>query len=151
MATTIHKLQYPPSAILFRPLNGCAVQLQGLPHGTVPIFPQTKSFTIGPLSVKCTQFPITPAYAFTDYKAQGQTMDHVLIDLAKPPTGALSPFSAYVALSRGRGRGGIRLLRGFDHRLFTTHPSENLRREDDRLDTLERTTMERYLARELTL
>ena len=98
-ATTIHKLQYPPSAILFHPLNGCAVQLQGLPPGTVPIFPQTKLFTIGSLLVKHTQFLITPAYTFTDYKAQGQTMDNVLINLAKPPTGALSPFSAYVTLS----------------------------------------------------
>ena len=144
------RLQYPPSAIIFRPLNGKTIRMQNLPNGTVPIFPQTKSFTVGNLSVKRTQLPITPAYAFTDYKAQGQTMDTVLVDLAKPPTGALSGFGAYVGLSRGRGRKGIRLLREYDHRLFTVHPSENLRREDERLDTLEWNTKVRYLAGEFT-
>ena len=100
-ATSTHRLQFPPSAILFQPLNGCAIRMQGLPDGIVPIFPQMKSFPLGTTSVKRTQFPITPAYVFTDYKAQGQTMDSVLIDLAKPPCGALSGFSVYVALSQG--------------------------------------------------
>ncbi|KAF8893443.1 hypothetical protein BD779DRAFT_1620513, partial [Infundibulicybe gibba] len=45
------------------------------------------------------QLAITPAYAFTDYKSQGQTIKHVIVDLADPPSGKLSPFSAYVALS----------------------------------------------------
>ena len=77
-------------------------------------------------------------------------MDCVLIDLAKPPSGALSGFGVYVALSRGRGRKGIRLLRGYDHKLFMSHPNENLRREDERLDNLERCTTQRYLTGEFT-
>ncbi|KAI9463712.1 hypothetical protein BJY52DRAFT_1115305, partial [Lactarius psammicola] len=91
---------------------------------------------------------ITPAYAYTDCKSQGQTMNCVLIDLARPPSGSLSGFNAYVALSRSRGRATIRLLRDFDEKLFTTHPSERLRKEDERLDALERSTHARYNAGE---
>jgi len=30
------------------------------------------------------QFPITAAYAFTDYRSQGQTLPYVIVDIAKP-------------------------------------------------------------------
>ncbi|KAJ3757532.1 hypothetical protein F5880DRAFT_1493322 [Lentinula raphanica] len=43
---------------------------------------------------------MTAAYAFTDYRAQGQTLSVVIIDMAKVPTGALTLTSLYVALSR---------------------------------------------------
>ncbi|KAH7870856.1 hypothetical protein F5879DRAFT_812861 [Lentinula edodes] len=43
---------------------------------------------------------MTAAYAFTDYRAQGQTIPSVLVDIGKPPTGTLSLFNLYVALSR---------------------------------------------------
>jgi len=72
---------------------------------------------------------MTAGYAFTDYKSQGQTIEYVIIDIGKPPTGTLSPFSVYVALSRSRGRDTIRLLRDFDVNLFQNHPSEALRTE----------------------
>ncbi|KAJ7770381.1 hypothetical protein B0H14DRAFT_2383013, partial [Mycena olivaceomarginata] len=44
------------------------------------------------------------AYAFTDYRSQGQTIPYVLVDIASPPTGKLSLFNLYVALSRSSGR-----------------------------------------------
>ncbi|KAJ3730299.1 hypothetical protein C8R42DRAFT_553314, partial [Lentinula raphanica] len=47
---------------------------------------------------------LTLAYAFTDYRAQGQTIVPVIIDIASPPTGALNLFNIYVALSRSSGR-----------------------------------------------
>ncbi|KAJ7075916.1 hypothetical protein B0H15DRAFT_791165 [Mycena belliarum] len=75
---------------------------------------------------------MTPAYVFTDYKSQGQTLEYVLINLEKPPTHKLTPFSTYMALSRSRGRDRIRLLRGFETSLFTTHPSEDLREIETR-------------------
>src|SRR6267154_5545607 len=49
-----------------------------------------------------------------------------IIDIAMPPGGGLSPFNVYVALSRGHDRENIRLLRDFDEKLLTTHPSEYL-------------------------
>ncbi|EIM82415.1 uncharacterized protein STEHIDRAFT_64972 [Stereum hirsutum FP-91666 SS1] len=43
---------------------------------------------------------MSSAYAFTDYRAQGQTIPYVLIDIAQPPSNGLSLFNLYVALSR---------------------------------------------------
>ena len=75
-----------------------------------------------------------PLYtAFTDYRSQGQTIQNAIIDIASPPTGTLTPFNIYVALSRSWGREGIHLLRDFDEKLLTRHPSEFLRAEDERL------------------
>ncbi|KAH9943738.1 hypothetical protein B0H21DRAFT_695357, partial [Amylocystis lapponica] len=52
------------------------------------------------------------AYAFTDYRSQGQTISFVIVDIASPPSGSdLTLFNVYVALSRSSGRHSIRLLR----------------------------------------
>ena len=81
------------------------------------------------------QLLLTTAYAFTDYRSQGhwQTIQNAIIDIASPLTGTLMSFNIYVALSQSRGREGIRLLRDFDEKLLTRHPSEFLRAEDERL------------------
>lgn len=47
-----------------------------------------------------TQFPILPAYAMTIHKAQGQTLDHVHLDL--PPRPCFASGQLYTALSRVR-------------------------------------------------
>ena len=85
---------------------------------------------------------MTAGYASTDYKSQGQTIEYVIIDIGKPPTGTLSPFSVYVALSQSRGKNttGIHLLRDFDVNLFQNHPSEALRTEMKRLEDLNKAT-----------
>jgi hypothetical protein len=70
-------------------------------------------------------------YAFTDYKSQGQTIECVIVDLGKPPWGALMAFNTYVALSQSCGHGTIRVLQDFEDKLFTMHPSEELRDKDD--------------------
>ncbi|KAF8192836.1 hypothetical protein K438DRAFT_1589785, partial [Mycena galopus ATCC 62051] len=44
------------------------------------------------------------AYAFTDYRSQGQTIQYVLVDIASPPSGKLSLFKLYVALSQSSGQ-----------------------------------------------
>ena len=51
-----------------------------------------------------------------------------------------------VALSRGRDRDTIRLLRDFDEnlKLFTQHPSEDLRKEMLRLERLNEITREKF-------
>ncbi|KAG5220806.1 ATP-dependent DNA helicase [Salix suchowensis] len=62
--------------------------------------------TVGRLSKKYTvkrrQFALTPAYTFTDYKAQGQTIEHVIVDLDKSIKNSLDPFHACVSLSHSR-------------------------------------------------
>jgi hypothetical protein len=109
--------------------------LPGLEKGIVPITPIRNCFQIKLPSGSNTtlwreQLPLTPAYSFTDYCSQGQTLPCVLIDLATPPTGGLTQFNAYVALSRSQSRETARLLRNFNDKLLTTQPNENLVLED---------------------
>ena len=148
------RLQYPPAAILFRPLTGRGHSFPGLAKGIVPIFPIRTRFRIGSRTgalVDREQFALTPAYTFTDFKSQGQTIEHVIVDLAKPPSGKLNGFHSYVALSRSRGQKTIRLLRDFDEKLFTTHPNEDLRKEDARLHSLTEETLSRFRSGEFNI
>ncbi|RDB25791.1 ATP-dependent DNA helicase RRM3 [Hypsizygus marmoreus] len=138
-------LRYPPAYILFKPDTPITMEFPALPKGLIPIAPSEATFRIASPDgkshqIRRRQLALTPAYAFTDYKSQGQTIERVIVDLAKPPYGELTPFHAYVALSRSRGRETIRLLRSFEEKLFTAHPSEDLRLEDMRLCSLDRHT-----------
>ncbi|KAF8833842.1 hypothetical protein BDN67DRAFT_916162 [Paxillus ammoniavirescens] len=47
---------------------------------------------------------MTSTYTFTDYHSQGQTIPHVLVDIASPPSGVLNLFNLYVTLSRSSGQ-----------------------------------------------
>lgn len=51
-----------------------------------------------------TQMPMKPAWAVTIHKSQGQTLDHVIIDLAG---GAFADGQVYVALSRATSLAGM--------------------------------------------
>jgi hypothetical protein len=137
-------LHYPPRYVLVRLDRTKAPVLDGLPQNVIPITPIKKSFVINQngtkVSVTRSQLPLTLAYAFTDYRSQGQTLLPVIVDIGSPPYGFLTPFNIYVALSRGTGRDNIRLLRDFDHSLLQQHPCEFLRLEDDRLKKLNETT-----------
>ena len=121
-----------------------AATLDGLEQGILPLVPLERTFKIihrgREQTVTCRQLPLTTSYAFTDYRSQGQTIPAVLVDIGTPPTGQLTPFNIYVALSRSRGREAIRLLQDFDERLLTTHPNEYLRMEDARLARMEEET-----------
>ena len=86
------------------------------------------------------QLPLTRAYAFTDYHAQGQTIPFVIVDIARPPTGKLSPFNLYVALSRSSGRQTIHILRDFDKQIFRSLHDELLLKEDEHLEQLVKDT-----------
>ena len=147
-------LKYPPAMLLFRPYKMTNLIFPGLPTGVIPLTPSLAPFTVTGRSdkrfkVSRRQYAMTSGYAFTDYKSQGQTIEYVIIDVGKPPTGALSPFSVYVALSRSRGRDTIRLLRDFDPNLFQHHPSEALRLDMKRLERLNEATKREWLARDV--
>ncbi|KAI0310391.1 hypothetical protein OF83DRAFT_1042920, partial [Amylostereum chailletii] len=89
--------------------------LPGLSESVIPIVPVERTFSIvipnhaGDSVVTKTvtrrQLPVTPAYAFTNYRSQGQTIPIVVVDIASPARGSpLSLFNVYVALSRSSGR-----------------------------------------------
>jgi hypothetical protein len=143
-------LQYPPALVIIE-LDYCELPaLRGLPQRQVPLTPEKCHFTIGSgpsTRVTRRQLPLTPAYAFTDFKSQGQTIEHVLVDIGRTTCFGLSPFNAYVALSRSRGRETIRLLRDFDNNLFLRHPSEDLRIEESRIEGLVEETKKLFKSR----
>ena len=129
------------------------VPLEGLDVSVIPVEAITQTMQIqiaekDGKTTRCTvkrrQFPVTPAYAFTDYRSQGQTIPHVIVDIASPPTGGLSLFNLYVALSHSSGRSTIRLLRNFDPKLFQAAHSAELIAEDDRLRALDEETKKQW-------
>ncbi|KAF7977003.1 hypothetical protein HWV62_4934 [Athelia sp. TMB] len=147
--TGVVKLKYPPAMILFKPLQGSVSKFPGFPEGFVPTFPCDKSFTVKhqgnqKTSIKRRQHAMVAAYAFTDHKAQGQTLEYAIIDIAPTKKFPVDSFSAYVALSRGRGRSKIRILRNFNEMIFTKHPSEYLRLEDQHLICVAEETKEKF-------
>jgi ATP-dependent exoDNAse (exonuclease V) alpha subunit len=102
--TSVTRLQYLPAMILFKPYHYTFGRLEGLPDGVIPIFPSEIKFNIPHQgwTIRCLP-AITAGYAFTDYKSQGQTIECVIVDLGKPPWGALMAFNAYVTLSQSCG------------------------------------------------
>jgi len=72
---------------------------------------KTRKKSKGPtFSISRMQLPLVPAYAFTDYKIQGQSLSNVIIDLQ----GCRSLQSAYVMLSRAKSMNGVAILRWFE-------------------------------------
>jgi PIF1-like helicase len=145
-------LRYPPAMLLFKPDRMSKLNFPGLPPGIIPLTPSQVKFSVTGRSGKRfkitrRQYAMTAGYAFTDYKSQGQTIEYVIIDIGRPPTGSSSPFSVYVALSRSRGRDTIRLLRDFDPNLFQNHPSEALREDMRRLQKLNEETKKDWQTR----
>ncbi|KAK0436980.1 uncharacterized protein EV420DRAFT_1487303 [Desarmillaria tabescens] len=100
------ELKYPPALIVFRPdVSSDDYVFPGLPKGLIPIVPNEGGFTVrrrdgSTARIHHRQLALTPAYAFTHHKCQEQTIEYVIVDLGKPPSGMLDPFNAYVALSR---------------------------------------------------
>jgi hypothetical protein len=138
-------LKYIPLYVLVKLERTRASTLEGLQDGVIPIEPVTSTFRVKMTSdegktsyqtIRRKQFPIAAGYAFTDYRAQGQTLSFVIVDIATPPTGTLTLFNLYVALSRSRGRASIRLLRDFDDKLFRGTHNPALLTEDERLEDL---------------
>jgi hypothetical protein len=142
------ELEYLPAFVLVKMNHTKAATLDGLEQGVLPLVPLERTFKMihcgREQTVTRRQLPLTTSYAFTDYRSQGQTISAVLIDIGTPPTGQLTPFNIYVALSRSRGRDTIRLLRDFDERLLTSHPSEYLRMEDARLVRMDEETQRNW-------
>jgi len=135
------KLNYPPALILFKPDGGSEIssafvdKREGrsipVPNGQIPLMPCTVNFMVSMMngkkfSIGRRQYALTGGYAFTDIKAQGQTIEVVVADMRNTPTGKILPFSAYVTLSQSHGCNTIRLLSDFDERLFKTHPDPDL-------------------------
>ncbi|KAJ3537287.1 hypothetical protein NM688_g6714 [Phlebia brevispora] len=109
----------------------------------VPILNDTVYFRLNQpyskkgLSIARTQIALQPAYAFTAHRVQGQTYDHVVVDLQ----GCRGSEAPYVMLSRATSLDGLLLLRPFDKNKICAGPAEGLRIEWNRLRRLELLTL----------
>jgi len=144
-------LQYPPAIILFKPLHYKFEPFLNLEPGVILIFPSEVMFNIyyhndPKTKIRRRQYALSTGYAFTDHKSQGQTLEHVVIDIGPTKWFLVDPFAAYVALSRSRGCKTIRLLQDFDPSIFTKHPSEALRLEDEHLNNMAEETSVKFKA-----
>lgn len=129
-----------------RYLKSCVLEIPGvttlcMPHLLPNEFPiladvQDVKF-IHPYSkktctIKCTQVPIVPAFAVTAHRAQGQTMEQVIVDL-ESCRGTEAP---YVMLSRASSLDGLLVLRPFQPQKITCWLSQDTRNEFHRLSVL---------------
>ena len=76
--------------------------------------------------------PIDPDFAMTAHKAQGQTIEMVVVDLA----GCTGTEQPYVMVSRSTYINSLIILRDFDFGQVTKRRSEDLRKESARLEDL---------------
>jgi ATP-dependent exoDNAse (exonuclease V) alpha subunit len=113
-----------------------------LKNGLVPIFPMTKTFMLRVkqlnknISITRQQFPLTPSFCITAYKAQGKTFNKVIVDLAYPTEGKIDANYAYVALSRARKLSDIRILRNFNIKICHHKKNPDLDLEMNRLEAM---------------
>ena len=94
---------------------GVEIALPGLPPSIIGIESASLTYNAGRgKTMTYFQFPVTLAYAITDYKCQDQTFTWIVIDLKKP-SGGYSPISSpYVQLSQAKTRACLSILRPFD-------------------------------------
>ncbi|VDC05031.1 unnamed protein product [Peniophora sp. CBMAI 1063] len=92
-----------------------------LPEDIVPVFPSRTTHKFWSVyadtwvSFVREQLPLMPAYVYTDYKAQGRSLDEVIVDLAS----TTKPQGRYVMLSRVRSLAGLAVLRPFSSECFS--------------------------------
>ena len=132
--------------------------VDGLQSKLIPISLVKKEFSIsikqllGPLpeqrsgrkapdmiDVTRTQLPIVPSFEITTYKAQGLTMEKIVVDLQLSPT-ASQVASTYVPLSWIKRAEDLAILRPFDMKVLQIRLSPGQNAELARLDELDRKT-----------
>jgi hypothetical protein len=95
-------LHYPPILVIVK-LDFCGLpQLPGFPPCHVPLSPINYLAKQGPLSwkIKCSLSTTGANTSLRIYGLQIARSNHVLVDIGKTTCFSLSPFNAYVALSR---------------------------------------------------
>lgn len=126
----------PPDCICIVPSKGKATCMQSSFRDPVARTLRKKNKTYSFM-----QLPISPAYAVTDYRSQGATLNRIIVDLQRPPGAILDPASVYVALSRVKTLSGLVILRDFT--LSDLNPPQDtaLVKHEQELSALEEKTL----------
>jgi hypothetical protein len=106
---------------------GVEIALPGLPPSVVGIEPMSSAYktSLGKVAAYF-QFPVTLAYAITDYKCQGQTFRWIIVYLKKPNGGYSPTSSPHVQLSRAKTVASLSILHPFDPAELWTPLSKDL-------------------------
>lgn len=143
----LRKVRYRVDDADRRYLTSCIVELPdamtdvlpSLPQKHVAVLPDTmemKPFRHPNSGQSCTlrryQIPLDAGFAITAHKAQGQTMEKLIVDLAS----CIGTEAAYVMVSRCTSLDGLMILRPFPIGKITTHRSQEARDEFRRLERL---------------
>ncbi|KAH7904012.1 hypothetical protein BJ138DRAFT_1019737 [Hygrophoropsis aurantiaca] len=130
-------------------IPGSGINAPGLDQDVVPILPSSASFQYkSPSGIRFTinrkQLPLLPAYAFTDFKAQGKTFSKVILDVSS----ARFLQNAYVMLSRATSLKNMAILRLFGSKVIHSDLSAEFREEFSRLRELDERTRVRFEQRD---
>ena len=140
----------PPAAYMLVKLPGKEFRLGSFPVGVFPLKLSTSTFEIRRnrkviRSATFKQFPVTLAYAITDYKCQGETYANgLLTDLRKPLTGSSEAASLYVQLSRARTINQLSIMRWFDPAELRKPLPDDLIKELEWQEMMDETTKNKY-------
>lgn len=135
------------ASVVYIRVSDIDMEIAGLDRGLVPIFPETVSFEykyktdegVKTRTVTRKQLPILPSYSYTDFKSQGRTLERAIVDLC-----TARGQGVYVMLSRVKSVKGLAILRWFPATKVFQRPSEDVRKELDRIDFLDSTTKRAY-------
>lgn len=133
-------------------VKSSSISIEDLPEAVIPIFPKSVQFThqisrSKSIQINRAQLPLVPAWAFTDYKVQGTSMNTVIVDLAS----AQGIQNAYVMLSHTSSLQNLAVFRWFmPHRIFSCL-QEDLRNKLIRVAQLNYQTQEWFTRRDQQL
>lgn len=135
--------KYAAAAIVEFPSCRDTVQLDNLPRGHFPIYPDNCPLKVDvilsdkfhTLSIQRHQLPIQLGFASTAHGAQGKTLSAVGSDLN------FGGAKAYVIASRARNREGLALLQPVTLQALNQPPPRDLRIEHERQKALEHNTL----------
>ena len=123
--------RYAKSCVVIVPDSNCDSIMTGLHEKEIVALVKDVTYTIHhPFSGKVVTFHrqqllILPAFAMTDYKAQGRTILYVILDLES----ARGIQLAYVMLSCATSLDQVLILRRFEFAKIKSHMSKDLREE----------------------
>ncbi|CAG8540090.1 4603_t:CDS:2, partial [Scutellospora calospora] len=124
-------LKDPPKYVIVEITGKKPGSYETLPSNHIPIYPIKRACVYSiwtrdrskiHRNFQCFQLPLTPAYAFTDFKSQGRTFQKTIIDLS----GKYANNSVYVMLSRAQRLNDLLILQLFNESILNMQRSFSL-------------------------
>ncbi|CAM9575353.1 unnamed protein product, partial [Laminaria digitata] len=111
------ELQFPPTRVLIyiEAADKAGLKLEGLPRGVIGCCSVERNFSIvgshkRKFTFSRTQIPLSVGILSSVYRAQGETIAKLVLDLRKPVDGNMDSAAVYVALSRATDASRLFLL-----------------------------------------